>query len=963
MRRIAIILAIMLTAVAWAVDVENSEFDGAAREMSDGWTAEGDAAAVFGVNNADGVAGTTCLQYESQDERGETFVEQAVTLEPNTDYVLAAWFKSDGTTRPIVAVHEPGERDAIARVRSDGALSWTRSRVRFNSGPVAEAQLRVYGDFGPGRASRPGESRIDAIRIDTATEADQNGLPIPGGFAGPAPGENVALGKSYEWNIAPSYSLCTDPDDIVQLTDGEHSVGYFWTQESTVGWTPRDPLELTIDLEQVQPITGVSFNTAGGTAGVGFPSMIFVLTSEDGETFEYHGELIALSAEHGLPEPQEYMVHRYATDRLNAAGRYVRFVIVPGSKFLFSDEVEVWRGDFEVADASAGERVESTEQMIADHRLDGIVGVRLMYDIQDLRERIDRAEIDAGLKRELSDRLNALADEVRAQHVEEVEHWEGLPYNDLHARIYAVNAPLLRAQGHGELTVWPAQRWDMLDPMSAPEPGEAEIDVTLMRGEYRSAAFNITNPTDESVTARIIGGPQVHEVQYVQTQEREVTSNALPIAPIDDAGASLIEIPAGLTKQAWLTFDEGPAGPAGPMRPIAVQIDGEQIARIPVNVHYAGIDMPRPPVSVYCWDYVGDTVSALPGFTDLEAMAQDLSDHYVDAPWANSKVLDFPADGTIDEDGHITEPLDWSALDRWIARFPDARTYMIFPNFRWDLRQGLEDYSPRWKTAIGEWAQSMADHLRETGVDPSRVALLLIDEPHREDDERKIVEVARAIEATAPELRIFEDPVRPDPTDALMEMYEVSDILCPNLPKLYRGGQAAIDFYQDLQAQGTEFHIYQCSGPHKLLDPITYHRNQFWHAWNLGATACGYWGYVDAKTTGSSWDNFKGGGTSYSLVYADDENRLATSKQWEAVREGAQDYTLLWMLREAVEGHEGAETDAIRHARELLETLPGQIADRDISGTYKWTDDRDRSATDDAREQLLQALMTLQAER
>ncbi|MFW5867562.1 MAG: hypothetical protein ACOCX2_07075, partial [Armatimonadota bacterium] len=195
--------------------------------------------------------------------------------------------------------------------------------------------------------------------------------------------------------------------------------------------------------------------------------------------------------------------------------------------------------------------------------------------------------------------------------------------------------------------------------------------------------------------------------------------------------------------------------------------------------------------------------------------------------------------------------------------------------------------------------------------------------------------------------------------EALQELYEVSDVLCPNLPKLYAGGQAAIDFYQALQAGGKELHIYQCSGPHKLLDPITYHRNQFWHAWTLGATGSGYWGYIDASDTGSSWDNFKGGGTSYSLVYIEGGNRLATSKQWEAVREGVEDYTILWMLREAVEGHEGVETDAVRHARELLATLPAQIADRNISGAYRWTDERDRPATDEAREQLLRALMEI----
>lgn len=955
MRKLTIVLMILTAACALAVEVQNPGFDGIVRTMPEGWQASADASEVFAVNDADGVSGSTSLRYSSEAELEETFVEQAVRLEPRTEYVLSAWFKSDGTTRPVVAVLQPEERNFVARVACDGSQAWQQARVRFNSGPVTDALIRVYGDFGPGRASRAGESRVDEARIVLASEAGQEGPPIAGGFAGPPPGENVALGKSYTWNVAPTYSLSTDPGDVTQLTDGEHTVGYFWAQQSTVGWKLRDPLELTIDLERIEPIAGVSFNTAGGAAGVGFPAMIFVLTSADGENFEYHGELVALSAEHGLPEPQTYVIHRYASDRLQAAGRYVRFVVSPASQYLFSDEVEVYRGEFAVADATPGEPVESTEQLMEAHRLDGIVGVRQMYDIQDLRARIARAEVADALKQQLNTRLDGLAEEVRAQHVEEVEHWRGLPYNDLHARIYAVNAPLLRAQGFDELSVWPARRWDMLDPMAAPEPGEVEINALRMSGEYRSGAFNITNLSDAPVTARIIGGPQAHEVQFVQTQERKVTSNALPVAETDETGAALIEVPAGLTKQVWLTFaGETAAGPT-----ISVEIGGERIAQIAVRDEVLPIEMPPPPVSVFAWDYVGDKVTYAPGFTAQEEMARDLEEHFVDAPWAHPGTLPWPAEGAIDDDGHITQPLDFGPLDRWIARFPGARLYLMYGSLNSGNIRGARRGTERWATAMGEWATLLTEHLREQGVPPERWAILIIDEPHAEETEQIIVDVARAMKAAVPELQVFEDPVRPNPAEALPELYEVSDILCPNLGRLYTGGRRAIEFYQALQRDGKRLFIYQCSGPHKLLDPITYHRHNFWHAWNLGATGVGFWGYVDSSHTGSSWDNFKGGGTSYSLVYADDQNHLATSKQWEAVREGAEDYTILWMLRGAVEGHQGAETDAVRNARGLLETLPGEVTGPWSPGSMRWADERDRSGTDEARERLLRALVEI----
>lgn len=83
--------------------------------------------------------------------------------------------------------------------------------------------------------------------------------------------ENLALGKRYTLDPNPNYRLCTDSQDKVQLTDGIFTEGYFWTQMTTVGWSNAQPVKITIDLETVQPIRGISFNTAAGVAQVQWP--------------------------------------------------------------------------------------------------------------------------------------------------------------------------------------------------------------------------------------------------------------------------------------------------------------------------------------------------------------------------------------------------------------------------------------------------------------------------------------------------------------------------------------------------------------------------------------------------------------------------------------------------------------------------------------------------------------------
>ena len=71
------------------------------------------------------------------------------------------------------------------------------------------------------------------------------------------PSENIALGKSYRLDPRPNYQYCTDPGDRTQLTDGQYTRGYFWTQASTVGWNHVGSATITLDLGSVQPIRGV----------------------------------------------------------------------------------------------------------------------------------------------------------------------------------------------------------------------------------------------------------------------------------------------------------------------------------------------------------------------------------------------------------------------------------------------------------------------------------------------------------------------------------------------------------------------------------------------------------------------------------------------------------------------------------------------------------------------------------
>ena len=128
MRKVIMLCALLgLTATGgWAaVEIQNADFAaGVNGQLPEGWTGDEAAAGVLAFFDADGHSGKSCLRYHAQEDGEQAFLTQAVTLEPETEYVLSAWLKSDGTTRPAVDVRQPGERNSVARVASEGSATW-----------------------------------------------------------------------------------------------------------------------------------------------------------------------------------------------------------------------------------------------------------------------------------------------------------------------------------------------------------------------------------------------------------------------------------------------------------------------------------------------------------------------------------------------------------------------------------------------------------------------------------------------------------------------------------------------------------------------------------------------------------------------------------------------------------------------------------------------------------------------
>jgi len=797
------------------------------------------------------------------------------------------------------------------------------------------------------------------------------------------PGANLALHRPYTITPAPNYTHCTDPDDKTQLTDGVYSVGYFWAQKSTVGWSNRSPVTITVDLGQVEPLAGVSYNTAAGVAGVAWPTLAALLVSDDGTEWTALGDLVRLSTKAGAPRPDVYSVHRFATAELRARGRYVR-LIVSQTPYCFVDEIEVYRGpDALLAQAPAGRRVADTDGLFTDMQVLSGIHWRLRTDLAHARSALAVSALPAAAKEALlrqaatlAARIDTLPEEVPAG------FRTVLPLNEIHAGIYALNAPLLRQRGVAGLTAWTPNRWDPLSPTQAPEtaaPPAPALRVDTMRNERRAAALNLTNATDASLNAELTvsglpGGENppylsLREVLFTDTNRRTPVATALPEAERTATGWT-VAVPAGTTKQVWLSFLPRAVEPGeyqGQLRVAAGA--GVAAVRVPLTlVVYPFVFPEQPTLSLGGCDYTNGKAAYYHASGNLVSLQKSLREHGVDNPWATAAVM--PSGARYDGTGRLTNPteLDFGEWDAWVTRWQGARLYTVFLSINAGFN-GEKMGTPRFNTMVGDWVTAWVEHARGQGLTPSQLAVLLVDEPGgawKADkaalEDETILTWAKAIHAAQPGLVVWEDPVHPDPSKGNPEMFANCTVLCPNIPMFMAAAPAFREFYVAQQKAGRVLWFYSCSGPSMLLDPYSYHRGQQWWAIQYGAMGVVYWAFGCGGGIGNSWNAYAQTGVEYSPFFVG-QDAVTDAKQWEAVREGVQDYEYFVMLRRRLaeldaKGRGGAPVDA---ARKLLTAGPAEVTAAIDEKSLEWSVPKDRGVMDRVRVQVLQALAQLQA--
>jgi len=917
--------------------------------------------------DADGHSGNDSLMFRSRSVGGIRPVTQTITLPANAKLVLVGAVKIDGAVKPVVRLRLAGpEGVELIRLPGDDTPGrWRRHLAEFSTGVGGEAVVELWADVAhlqsPERAAPAGTVWLDDVQVITPREAQALRTEQPAAIMH----ENLARGKAYTLHPTPGYPLCTDPGDRTQLTDGQYTVGYFWTQKSTVGWVRMEDLVITLDLGAHYPIRGLVFSAAAGVAGVKWPAEIEILVSVDGRAYHSLGDLVQLSAKKSEPPTHgNYSLHRFQTDGLRAHGRYVKLLITPVGNCTFADEIEIHRGDEALKELPLPGIATNypPEYFDADPFMVNVKR-RVGRDLDTVQTMLAAVELPAASRRRFEAEAKTLGSAIRDLPTVDPKTFHGvLPFNSVHERVYALAGAARAARGAAPVIAWRANPWDYLSPTDLPDPCPAPvIEVAAMKGETRAVTLNLTNCTDGPFRARLTfddlpGAPQpeyvkVAEVAWTDTPESILVAAALPEV-VPDGGSYEISLPAGMTRQVWFWIT--PDGLSSGMHRGRLVINGvtPEPLLVPVALRVYGVDFPtRPRLHVGGWAY---TNGALYGVThkNRAALIAHLQSRFVDSPWATS---DSMGHGEFDAVGKLVKPPSTRSFDAWVRNWPDARRYHVFCRVG-NAIAGTKIDDPLFATRVGSWINFWVEHLATLGVPADRLFILLVDESGSVEDDERIIAWSRAIKAAEPKVSIWDDGTRPAERNT-PELLAAVDFLCPHRPSLMTDEDAGvIPFYREQVRKGRGLYLYSCWGPTRILDPYAYYRLQAWSVFQMGGEGSFFWAF-GSTGGGHSWNDYIPKNAAYTPLFLGPDSATA-GKHMEAIRESVGDFEYLAMLRDAVTDLEKRRPGhgLLAAARVLLAgaanrvlTAPGATISEYHSSAMRWQIPRDRGRADAVR--------------
>jgi outer membrane protein assembly factor BamB len=456
-----------------------------------------------------------------------------------------------------------------------------------------------------------------------------------------------------------------------------------------------------------------------------------------------------------------------------------------------------------------------------------------------------------------------------------------------------------------------------LEELTERRAATSDLSVFAFGGETETAALNVFNLSSQPRTFRVElaaltqgektvlarDAVTLFEVLDVPTERCDMEADALSPLGV----ASVLHVPAWSGRQLWLNVNSRslPAGDwKGSVRLRSLDVAPvEASANLSVTISPACLPM-KQALHNCGWGYVHS--SMLKDYP-AEALADQVA-HGTDV-----FVGLFYPKAQFDAEGNLVGEIDYREHDAYVKQHA-PHGIILFCGYQGALQGPAAQGSEAYRKAHVQWLRAWVKHLAELGVGYDGYALYPVDEPGLS---KGLVEaylgMARLAREADPQIQMYTDPVSGITEDELRQMLPHVDIWCPNRGGLVldKKNEAKLDI---IKGSGKPVWMYECDDNAKHQPPLGYYRAQAWLAWQHQMTGIGFWSYCTSQDDPWFVPKLR---YDYLLVYPG--NGVVSSKRWEAVRDGIEDYGMLRLLSQKLAARNAAaKADDVAAANRLL---------------------------------------------
>lgn len=670
---------------------------------------------------------------------------------------------------------------------------------------------------------------------------------------------NIALDKKYTVSPAPNYALSAPPTDNTSLTDGKYTVGYFWTQKTTIGWQNVKYVEIMIDLGKISTIDRITFSTARGRhAEVNYPAQIDTFVGDKNHKFLYVGDI----AKDSDNIPGAYQTKKFALNDVGATGRYLLFIIWPNGPYLFCDEIEVAEGINEKGKVGNLRR----EEVINISKKLKRLNVEKEFLIKFLEKII--------LTTSSGSSINIIPLEVQQKIIslESINDAEAIE-----TELLKLRAKVLRTKFPGkDFLVGAINPWAPLSPTSSlVDIPPQNISITIPQGGYDHAAFVVSNLTADShqISVRLGTLPKeaprlaFFHVPYVKSAAMEYVAD--PLVPIKRH----FTLRSGESKMVFLTaHGEHPGSWRGSLNVVS---DGS-VTSLSLNIKVSEVALPKKfTLNSVNWGYL-----RYKPISDRKTEAvRDLFSHHTNVIVVHQS--DLP----------LADPekkMDFGRLETYLNLHKGALKILIFVEYNHENRLTVNGkfkfMSDKWKEGFKEFYGGLVKSAARAGFSEDQIYLYPYDEMFGKDIDRFIV-LSSWARKEIPTIKFYGTLEKKESLKALPYL-DIAQIINRE------------DMFADAINSKKEIWLYGATENTKSLSPYSYYRMMHWKAFSLGFKGAGFWNYADTgggESPGSAWDDFDGERPDFAVIYEGENGTIVSSRRWEAWRMGVEDYELLTM--------------------------------------------------------------------